>query len=240
MFALYLLSVRQLSSKWRLIIIVILAVAPVIAALIQASGSFEEGSAYAFVDNTLLRVFIAPAILPFIVLGVAAGAFGNELEDRTLSNLTLSPLSRWRIVIPKLAAVLSISAPLVVVSASVSTALGLVYVEAALAVAAGTLLGVAVYGAIFTWLGLITSRAIVYGLLYVVFWEGFIANFADGIKYLSVQQYTLSAIHAVDSKLLADPDLGLIDSQTALIGGVVVFALFTALSVYRLRTMDVP
>jgi hypothetical protein len=40
-------------------------------------------------------------------------AFGNELEDRTLANLTLSPIPRWKIVVPKLLGVITIAAPFI-------------------------------------------------------------------------------------------------------------------------------
>jgi hypothetical protein len=37
--------------------------------------------------------------------------------DRTLANLTLATIARWRIVVPKLLATITIAAPVVVVSA---------------------------------------------------------------------------------------------------------------------------
>ena len=54
---------------------------------------------------------LAGAITPLAVLAIAGAAFANEVEDRTLANLTLSPIPRWQIVVPKLLAAITIAAP---------------------------------------------------------------------------------------------------------------------------------
>ncbi len=43
--------------------------------------------------------------------------FANEIEDRTLANLTLSPIPRWQIVVPKLLAAVCVSGPFIAISA---------------------------------------------------------------------------------------------------------------------------
>ncbi len=229
------MSLRQLAGKWRLLIILALGALPVVSALFGGSGGRS------FVDDTLLAMMTF-AIMPFITLGAATAAFGNELEDNTLSNLTLNPVPRWKIVAPKVAAAITVSAPVVVVSAALSVSISLSGDEgkALAAVAAGMLLGAATYSAVFTWAGLMNTRALWYGLAYVLFWEGTLANIANGVKYLSIQQYVLSVVHAIDGNLLSDPGRGLIETPAAVIGAAVVFTLFVTLTVYRLRTMDVP
>jgi ABC-2 type transport system permease protein len=55
-------------------------------------------------------------------------------------------------------------------------------------VAAGALL----YSALFVALSLVTRRALVAGIGYVVLWEGTIASRAAGTRYLSIRQFVLS------------------------------------------------
>ena len=238
MTSLYLLSLRQLATVRRLFVLVVLGALPIfVSALLSATGDSDAS----LVDNVLLVGVITAAILPLVTLAVATAAFGNELEDNTLSNLTLSPYPRWKIVLPKLAAALTVGVPILVVSTVVSVLIALEG-DAASAVAAGLgiLIGVCAYTAVFLWAGLMTTRALWYGLLYVFLWEGLFASFVDGVKYLSIGQYTLSLVHAFDDSLLSDPGLNLVEGQFAIGGAIAVVLIFTALSVRRLRYMDVP
>ena len=238
MTSLYLLSLRQLATVRRLFVLVVLGALPIfVSALLSATGDSDAS----LVDNVLLVGVITAAILPLVTLAVATAAFGNELEDNTLSNLTLSPYPRWKIVLPKLAAALTVGVPILVVSTVVSVLIALEG-DAASAVAAGLgiLIGVCAYTAVFLWAGLMTTRALWYGLLYVFLWEGLFASFVDGVKYLSIGQYTLSLVHAFDDSLLSDPGLNLVEGQFAIGGAIAVVLVFTALSVRRLRHMDVP
>ena len=148
---------------------------------------------------------LASAILPVVVLAVATAAFGNEVEDKTLGNLTLTPVLRWRIVAAKLGAAVTVAGPFLVASAFASVLVGFSGADiggagkAALAAAIAFLVGVVVYSAVFLWAGLVTSHPLGFGLLYVFVWEGLFASFVDRIKYLSVREYTLSIVAGIDS-----------------------------------------
>src|SRR5262245_10949289 len=150
----YLLTLRQLTSKWRLAIMTLLAMLPVSLALVmvadRAAPSVRE------FETAVLGAMLAGSIAPLVVLAIAAPAFANELEDRTLANLTLAPLPRWQIVVPKLLAVLTMSAPFVVVSALVTSWVAyLGDVHAVVAVTAGAAAGVVLYASAFVLLGLV-------------------------------------------------------------------------------------
>ena len=218
--------------------LVVLGALPIfVSALLSATADSDAS----LVDNVLLAGVITAAILPLITLAVGTAAFGNELEDNTLSNLTLSPYPRWKIVLPKMAAALTVAVPILVVSTVVAVLIALGG-DAAAAVAAGlgVLIGVCAYAAVFMWTGLMTTRGLWYGLLYVFLWEGLFASFVDGVKYLSIGQYTLSLVHTFDDSLLSDPGLNLVESQFAIAGAIAVILVFTALSIRRLRYMDIP
>ena len=99
MISLYVLSLRQLATVRRLAVLVVLGILPVFISAVLAGNSDSISS---FVDDVLLTGVITAAIVPLITLAVGTAAFGNELDDNTLSNLTLSPFPRWKIVAPKL------------------------------------------------------------------------------------------------------------------------------------------
>ncbi len=60
------------------------------------------------------------------------------------------------------------------------------------AVAAGSV----IYVAAFVALSLVTSRALVAGLLYILVWEGALASSFPGIRFLSIRQYALAIADA--------------------------------------------
>src|SRR6478672_4333226 len=121
----YRLTLRQVSGRWRLSIMTVLAA------------------------------------LPLIVLAIAAAAFGNEVEDRTLANLTLSPIPRWKIAVPKLLATIAIAGPFIAVSAFLTTYVAFLGdARATVAVTVSALCGGAMYASAFVWLGLVSTQAI--------------------------------------------------------------------------------
>ena len=197
-------------------------------------------------DNALIMAALASAILPIVVLTLATPVFGNELEDKTLSNLTLTPLPRWQLMAAKLAAAVTIALPLVAASSFVSVLVAFNGAgldgasQAALAAAVGFSIGALVYAALFVWLGLVSQRALGIGLFYVFVWEGLFGTFVDGLKYLSIRSYSLSILDAVDSSRFDDTSQSVIGIEAAAIGVILVFSVFTLLTIRRLRTMDVP
>jgi ABC-2 type transport system permease protein len=237
----YLLSIRQLLGRRRLLVLLGLAAIPLIPAGINAASATPWYPWEA--DRILLDRLLSAAILPLVTLTIATAAFGNELEDKTLGNLTLTPIRRGRIVLAKLAAVLTVALPVVVASAMASVLLGYGGSgipgsgKAAVAAVLAFAVGVAVYSAVFLWLGLVTSHPLGFGLLYVFVWEGLFASFVTGIRYLSIRQYTLGVVAAVDPSRLLDETI--VGSPMAIAGSAVVFGAFILLAVRRLRRMDV-
>ena len=100
--------------------------------------------------------------------------------------------------------------------------------------------GVARYAAVFLWAGLVTSHPLILGLLSVFVWEGLFGTFVNGVKYLSIRQYTLGIAKAVDASRFADTGQHVLGSTAAIVGALVVFCAFMTLAVRRLRRMDVP
>lgn len=234
----YALTLRELSGKWRLIIMTVLAALPVaIAALMLRSRNAPSVDEF---EMVVLSGMLAGSIAPLVVLAIGAAAFANEVEDRTLANLTLAPLPRWKIAVPKLLATITIAAPFIGVSAFLTSYVAFLGDPTAVfAVTVSALVGVALYAAAFVWLGLVTTQAIGIGLLYIVLWEGFFSGFVSGVRLLSIRHYAISLMHGLDPRRFQPVD-NLVSLWVAIGLCVLVFALFVALSVRRLRRMDVP
>ena len=236
--AVYVLTLRQLAGKWRLIIMTVLAALPVaIAALMLRSDNAP--SVWDF-EQAVLSAMLAGAIAPLVVLAIGAAAFSNELEDRTLANLTLAPIPRWQIVLPKLLAAITIAAPFIAASALATSYIAFLGdVRAVVAVTVSLIVGVALYSSAFVYLGLVTTQAIGVGLLYIVLWEGFFSQFVAGVRLLSIRHYAISLMYGMDPRRFEplDDQLSL---WVAIALCVAVFAGFLLLSVRRLRRMDVP
>ena len=97
--AVYFLTLRQLSGKWRLLIMAVLAAMPI--AIVWMMLGSERATSVGEFETTVLSAMVAGSIIPLIVLAIGTVAFANEVEDRTLANLTLSPIPRWKIAVPK-------------------------------------------------------------------------------------------------------------------------------------------
>lgn len=235
--AVYLLTLRQLSGRWRILIMTALAAMPVIIA-VMTLRSPHAPSVNEF-ELTVLSAMLAGTIAPLVVLAIAAAAFANEVEDRTLANLTLSPISRWQIVVPKLLASITLAGPFIAVSAFVTSYVAFLGdPTATLAVVVSAIVGVALYASAFVWLGLVTTQAIGFGLLYIVLWEGFFAGFVSGARMLSIRHYAIALMHGMDERRFAS--MSHMSLGAAILTAVVVFGGFLWLSVRRLRRMDVP
>jgi ABC-2 type transport system permease protein len=233
----YRLTLRQLTGRWRLLIMTVLATMPaVLAGLMLRSDNAPSVSEF---ETAVLGAMLAGSIAPLVVLAIAAAAFANEIEDRTLANLTLAPIPRWQIAVPKLLATITIAGPFIALSAFLTSHVAFLGdTTATVAVTVSALVGVALYASAFVWLGLVSPQAIGLGLLYIVLWEGFFSGFVSGVRLLSIRHYAIAWMHGLDARRFAAGDHLSLGVVVAL--SVLVFGGFLALSIRRLRRMDVP
>lgn len=235
--AVYQLTLRQLTGRWRLLVMALLAALPAIMAWLLLRSS--TGPSVGEFEMIVLSAMLAGSITPLVVLATAGAAFANEVEDKTLANLTLAPLPRWQIALPKLLAVITIAAPFMAVSAFLTSHVAfLADLRATLAVTLATVAAVALYASAFVWLGLWTTQAIGIGLLYIVLWEGFFSGFVAGVRLLSIRHYAIALMHGLDPRRFASA--GSLNLTAALVVSVLVFGGFIYFSIRRLRRMDIP
>lgn len=231
------LTVRQLTGKWRLVVMTVLAILPV--AFTAFVVSWDSTPFIAEFEVVVISTMLLGSIAPLIIVATASVAFSNEIEDRTLANLVLSPLSRGRIVLPKWAASIAVAAPFTVGSAFFTGFIAFNHDAAAtLAVTVSTLVSLLLYTTVFLWLGLVTKQAIGVGLLYIVLWEGFFSGYISGIRYFSIRSYAIDWMYGLDARRFATAEhmpFGVVAAITA-----AVILLFLFLSTRKLQRMDVP
>jgi ABC-2 type transport system permease protein len=227
----YRIVLRQLTSRGRLIGLSLLAlVAPV--------SGWAVGSADASLDDAvnLVAGIGLGLVLPIVSLVFGGAAIGDLREDKTLVYLWLRPMDRWPIVTGAALAAMTLTAPITLI-AIVATA---VLTGAGNGIVAGTLLatmvGLVAYVCVFTLFGVWLKRFIVWGLAYVLIWEGFIAQAGAGVARVALRKYTRSIL--VD-RTGADLDLADFSLATGVIVPLVVAVVALAIAAWRLARQDV-
>ena len=92
------------------------------------------------------------------------------------------------------------------------------------------------YSALFVLVGLVLKNAIVWGLGYVLIWEGIVAAFGSFAARLAVRGYTRSIITSITE---VDLDLGDLSLAAGILVPLVASVVALFLASYRLRAMDV-
>lgn len=233
MSALYRLFLKTQATKGR--IIALLALGAVAVVLGIAIGSNAEADPLD--DGTILIAsFGLTLFVPVTTLVFASAVLGEPNEDGTLVYLWLRPIARWRIVAAALAATLTVTLPVVVVPlvlAAAATGGGPDLVTGTLA---ACLVATAGYAGVFTWLGLRTKRALVWGLAYILIWEGFVARAGDTASRLAIRANARSLL----THLSGGPERLIDVSQpTAIAIPLVAAAVATFFTIRRLTRQDV-
>ena len=237
----FILALRQSMSIKRVAVLLILAAIPLAIAIISelVNADWDGEVAQGFIQGLIFNTG-----LPLIALIVAAPIFADEIEDRTLTNLMLSPISRWQISIPKMLAALAIVAIPLAISTFVSILL--VFDEesysAAIIGAFGILIGSLAFVSLFAFVGTITTRAVVFGIVYVFGFEALISTAIPGLKYVSISGNTLSIVQELDPVLINAPRAisnQLPPIEYAIIALIAIIIVSNIATVWRLKRMDV-
>ena len=98
------------------------------------------------------------------------------------------------------------------------------------------MVGLVGYLFVFTMLGLFTQRALAWGLLYVLVWEGIVAGFSQGAGQLAIRTYARAAMsHISGTEVIVDPPA----ESTVVIVTAAVAVISFAITSWRLNTMTV-
>ena len=229
------LTLRALLNRRRTLLLGLLGALIVVVALIYRLGDPADTEAATFTGRLLANFGVA-ALLPLVSVIVGTAALGSELDDGTIVYLLAKPVPRPLIVLVKLVVAWAVSAVLVALPIALAGLVG-AGGDPSLAIGYGlaALLGTLEYTAVFLALSLVTSRALVIGLAYVVVWEGVVAGLFAGTRIVSIRQHVLAVADALSGDGAVTAELA---AGTAVIVGGIVIVAAVALAVRRLALVE--
>ena len=189
------LTWRQLFARRRAWLAASIAIFPfLLTFLYRLSSEDNEGDRIMFMMG-MHRELLLGVLLPLAALIFGTTAFGGEVEEGTLVYLLVKPARRWKMVVLKYLVALAVT--IVVVGVAVllpwwalrNEELPAAFLRGFLV---ATVVGAAIYCAIFTLLGLITRRGLLFGLLYVIFIEQVLSRNFDGVASLSARELSMA------------------------------------------------
>lgn len=239
----FMLTIRQFFGGKSVFVVTVLAFLPALFGMIYWFDTGDNPPAY-FLSENIYRPLVIATLLPIMVLILATGALGNEIEDSTLPYLTLKPIGRLRIVVEKLLATLVVCIPIILAGliatyvivfrgdAGKSDSLQFLWALLASAVA-----GIVAYSAVFLLVSLFVSRALLVGIVYALVWESLLGRYLTGLKIASIRHYTESILVGMAD----DPDIAL-KGATGVVASFIVIGVVTVIAVlistWRLRNLD--
>ncbi len=233
--ALVTITLRALLNRRRTLLLGLLGVLMIgIVGLFLLSDPTPEQSLE--VTRTLLSDLALGVLLPLVAVIVGTAAIGSELDDGTIVYLLARPVPRWRIVTVKLLVAWVVVTLLVAPATLVAGLIGQDDPALAIGFAVGAVVGALEYTAIFVALSLITSRALIIGLAYVVIWEGVVAGLFAGTRAISVRQHALAVVEWLgggDAAGIAEVAL-----EVAIAAVLIITVGAAILAVRRLETVE--
>ncbi|MEO8510525.1 MAG: ABC transporter permease subunit [Chloroflexota bacterium] len=231
------ITFRQLLGRRRVLLLLVLGAVLVLVALAyRLAGGGDDDLRW---TAGLLENFGIATLMPLVALVLGTGAIGAEIEDGTIVYILAKPISRSVIVATKLAVAALAAAALTcgpILLAGIIAAGGMgngLVLGFTLAAAIGSLL----YAALFVALSLVTGRALVFGLFYVLLWEGFLSGLFAGTRTFSIRQHTLAFAEAI-----GHPPTDAFDASLDLVPAVVIGGALLVISVVvairRLRAFE--
>ena len=189
------LTFRQLFTRKRFITSALFSALPLVIVLffLATKHPFDPTGLGILREN--YSGIVAFVLLPLSAVVFGTAAFGGEIDDGTIVYLLVKDLPRWQLVLSKYAvAVISTFAMMFFAILLPWLALGAPSESAPLfqAFTAGIALGAALYSAIFVTLGMMSKRALVFGLIYVVVIEIALSPNVPGLKSLSVREFVMT------------------------------------------------
>lgn len=226
------LSVQSLFGQRRGIILVILPALLLVLSLITVIVT--DGS---LAVEPITMVFGFSLVLPLIALLISNGVLGPEIEDGSIIYLLSKPISRYVVVLSKfvIAAVVSVvfGGGSVFLSALI---LNISEPGQAFAIGVGGVAATLGYCGLFIALATLTRHGTIAGLIYILGFEGLLASWLEGLRYISVGSWGRRIVGSLsDDVALVVRDLNLVYAVCALI---VLTVGAVVLAGHRLRSFE--
>jgi ABC-2 type transport system permease protein len=207
--------------------IVLIAVAAALAGT-ATSGSWRP---------EFLADFGFTIVLPLTSLIIGTSVLGAEIDDGSVVHLLATPVPRSQVVLSKFL----VAAALTIVFGAIPEYLGAAIAAGpgsrlAIGLLAGAVAAAVIYNAIFVMLSAVTSRAIAIGLIYLLVWEGLLANLVPGVGLLSAGQYSLSIANSIANNKGLNAHLSI---STAVIMALIVTVAALVICVRKLSVFSI-
>jgi ABC-2 type transport system permease protein len=180
----------------RLLVIAMLFTLPIVIAVLGRRYDVDYKADQ--VENVLIFGMIFQALVPLTALLFASGMVQDDIEEQTLTYLLIRPVPRWAIYFAKLMATFLVSvarailfttATLIVIHWDEEDLWKTVVLGRAPLIAALLALCLSAYVAIFGGLSLWVRRTLVIGAIYIVVFEGVLANIDFVVRSGTVMYY---------------------------------------------------
>lgn len=203
------LTWRQLFARRRIWFAIAFALLPLAFTLLFRVVADDGDASRVGFYHAMIREIIIGTLLPLAAVTFGTTAFGGEVDDGTLIYLLVKPIARWQIVASKyIVSTLSTFAvvvPAIVLPWFVVQNPDLPF-KAVTAFLIGAALASAIYSAFFLGLGLATKRALVFGLIYVIGFEGVLSRSLGGLRTFSIREFANTVAQAMSSGSIVIPD----------------------------------
>jgi ABC-2 type transport system permease protein len=190
------MTVARQSRGRRLLVIAMLFTIPILIAVL--ARQYDVNYKADEVENVLIFGMIFQALVPLTALLFASGMVQDDIEEQTLTYLLIRPVPRWMIYLAKLMAtflvavvraVLFTTATLIVIHWDDANLWKTVVLGRAPLIAALLALCLSAYVAVFGGLSLWARRTLVIGAIYIVVFEGVLANIDFVVRSATVMYY---------------------------------------------------
>ncbi len=232
---LYRLLLHQQLTKGRLVLTGALGGLALLVTVLIARNALPEDR----IESTVgfLSVFGLALMVPILSLVLASSSLGQLVEDQTLVYLWLRPNPRWMLALAAWLASATVAVPVSVVPLVVAAAIGTGGDGRTMgAVAAAMALAAVAYTGLFTLVGLLIRRSLIWGLAYLFIWELFVARVGQGASRLSINTYPASVLSHITHIELPQADRGF---AYAVVIPLLAAALSVVLTAWRLSRADV-
>jgi ABC-2 type transport system permease protein len=230
---------RGLLGRRRTAAVALLAVSPILVGLILAlAGGLGNP------EQLALEVFGTIAlglVIPLVALVLGTAALGTAIDEGTIVYVLVKPVQRRTV---GAAAMLVAATPIDVSTAVAVAGAGLLIAgpgSASLVAATvvGGILAAVLYAGVFVALSVVTGRALVAGLAYVLVWEGLVTSLLEGTRLLSIREYALAFVGALGGDAARVEAGGGVEPITALVLAAVVLGGSFAVATWRLGRFEV-
>jgi ABC-2 type transport system permease protein len=203
------LTWRQLFARRRIWFAIAFALLPLAFTLLFRIVADDGDSSRVGFYHAMIREIIVGTLLPLAAVTFGTTAFGGEVDDGTLIYLLVKPIQRWQIVVAKFlvstVSTFAVVVPAIVLPWFIARNPDLPF-KAVTAFLVGAALASLLYTAVFLGLGLKTKRALVFGRLYVIGFEGVLTRSAPGVRAFSIREFANAVSQAVSQGSIVLPD----------------------------------